>query len=760
VDCIRLWGRKGVVPAIVWSTILIGLGELAIAIGLAPTLVSEPQVHGLAVLAALGVAFTITLFARATQEKEQAESGLRQSEQRFKALVQHASDIILVMDSDGRLQYVSPAFALVLGHPVESTLGRQGLDFAEPGDVAGLRAALRDDGTRVHRAEVRMRHRDGRWFWFEVTVTSLFDDPSVNGWVANLRDVTERKESEAALQEAQAAFRHAFDDAPIGMALVDLQGRILRANRAIGQLFERTQHELVGVAVRDITHPDDRESTGEELRRLLAGKRDQYRLEKRYVRPGGEVVWASLSVSLVRDADQQPLYCIGQLEDITERKELADRLAHEAAHDSMTGLPNRVRFMDRLILALQADAHRDSRVAVLFVDLDQFKVINDGLGHAAGDQVLATISDRLRRVLRPGDVVARFGGDEFTVLCDDVSGEEAVLELATRLSTAIAEPIPLGSGEVFVTASVGIALSGGDDDTPEALLRDADTAMYRAKAEGRAQTFVFREDNRELAVTQLRTANELHRALERDEFRVYYQPIMRLDDRGLVGFEALLRWQHPERGLLTPGDFIGLAEDTGLIVSIGDWVLETACEQAAKWRSLGRCDRSRSLTINVNLSPRQLAEPSLASRAAEILARSRLPGSALCLELTENTLMHNTDSVIGAMHALREQGIHLSIDDFGTGYSSLAYLQRFPVESLKIDRRFVDGLGQDSGASSIVQAVVNLAHALGLVAVAEGLETRAQLRALRAIGCDLAQGYLLGHPAAPDQIEFPGIVSA
>ncbi|MGZ4804146.1 MAG: EAL domain-containing protein [Acidimicrobiia bacterium] len=753
VDCIRLWGLKAVLPTMIWSALLLAVGELAIAVGLAPSLVNEPQVHGLAVLAALGVAFTITVFARATREKERAESELRQSEQRFRALVQHASDIILVIGRDGRFRYVSPAFELVLGYPAESAIGESGLDFAEPGDVATLRSTLQGDGGMLHRAEVRMRHRDGRWIWFEVTVTNLFDDPSVNGWVANLRDVTDRKVSESALLEAQEAFRHAFDDAPIGIALVGLDGRIMRANRAIGELFGRDQAELLGESVSDITHPDDRESSEAQLRRLLAGEIERYRLEKRYLRPHGDVVWASLSVSLVRDAEQQPVYCVGQLEDITERRALADRLSHEAAHDAMTGLPNRARFMDRLLVALHADQDREGRVAVLFVDLDQFKVINDGLGHAAGDQVLATIADRLRRVLRPGDVVARFGGDEFTVLCDDVSGETAALELANRLGEAIAEPIPLGAGEVFITASVGIALSGNDDDTPETLLRDADTAMYRAKAEGRAQTCVFREDNREFAVTQLRTANELHRALERDEFRVYYQPILRIDSGRLVGFEALLRWRHPERGLLPPGDFIGLAEDTGLIVSIGAWVLETACDQAARWhRTMLDRAASERLAINVNLSPRQLADPALASQVATTLQRAGLPASSLCLELTENTLMHHTDSVLDAMHALRAQGIHLSIDDFGTGYSSLAYLQRFPVESLKIDRSFVDGVGHEAGDTSIVRAVVNLAHALGLVAVAEGVETPEQLDVLRSIGCDLAQGYLLGRPAPPELI--------
>jgi EAL domain-containing protein (putative c-di-GMP-specific phosphodiesterase class I) len=323
------------------------------------------------------------------------------------------------------------------------------------------------------------------------------------------------------------------------------------------------------------------------------------------------------------------------------------------------------------------------------------------------------------------------------------------------MTATIARPIPLGAGEVFVTASVGIALSGSGDDSPEALLRDADTAMYRAKAEGRAQVCVFREANGREAATQLQTANELHRALERGEFRLHYQPIVHAASLDVVGFEALLRWEHPERGLLPPSEFIGLAEDTGLIISIGAWALETACEQARHWQRSSAVTPGRApLTMNVNLSPRQLADPALADDVAAILARTGLCGSSLCLELTENTLMHHTSTVIDTMQALRAQGIQLSIDDFGTGYSSLAYLQQFPVESLKIDRTFVDGIGTDAGDTSIVRAVVELAHTLGLVAVAEGVETTAQLNGLRAIGCDLAQGYLLGRARPAEAVEL------
>ena len=378
-------------------------------------------------------------------------------------------------------------------------------------------------------------------------ITDLSADPSVGGWVANLRDVTERKAQAAALNEAQEVFRHAFDDAPIGIGLVGLDGRIQRANRSMGVLLGRTKEELVGMAIGDLTHPDDREVSDDFRDRLSRNEIDFYRVEKRYLRPDGSAVWTALSVSLVRDIEGRPLYLIGQVEDINDRKLLADRLAFDAAHDVMTGLLNRSSFTDHVATAL-ADCG-DRTVAVLFVDLDHFKVVNDSLGHAVGDELVVTVAERLRQTLRPTNVIARFGGDEFVVLCPDLADADGASAIARRLLDALAAPIALADDEVFVTASIGIAIAR-DGDTPETLLRDADVAMYRAKNGGRARSAVFEPDDQGSAVEALRTGTDLHRALEREELVVYYQPITNLRTGRVQGFEALIRWNHPERGLL------------------------------------------------------------------------------------------------------------------------------------------------------------------------------------------------------------------
>ena len=413
--------------------------------------------------------------------------------------------------------------------------------------------------------------------------------------------------------------------------------------------------------------------------------------------------------------------------------------------------------MDRVEVALRRATRAGHCVAVIFLDLDRFKLINDSLGHDVGDQVLCAVADRLSGVMRASDTLARFGGDEFTVLCDGVHSETDALDAAQRLVLAISQPLLLQSGEVFVSMSAGIALSGVGE-SGAAMLRNADVAMYRAKERGPSHTEVYRVDDEQDVVSRLRTSNELHRALERDELELHYQPVVDLESERLVGMEALVRWRHPARGLLLPLEFIPLAEDGGLIVPLGAWVLREACRQATEWQisRTGNGQDETRLNISVNVSAVQLADPGFTRQMAEIIDDSGVDPDHLWLEITESALMRDADEAVRVLQALRELGVHLEIDDFGTGYSSLSRLQHFPVEALKIDRSFVEDLDQRADNAAIVRAIIGLGESLGLAIIAEGVERQSQVARLRVLGCQMAQGYLFGRPISAHDIgAFP-----
>ncbi len=669
---------------------------------------------------------------------------LERSQARFRAVFDESKDVVCLISDDGCLIEASAAMESMLFWPLSQVRGRYLMEFVHPDDLEKVQTAFVDflGGYGASEGQFRFLDGKGNYRWIEGGGSDLREHPAVQALVVSLHDIGERVRSQSALHVAQQRFQAAFDEAPIGMALATMDGRFIMVNRSLHRILGYAPGALVGMSNVDITHQDDLAHSRLEMQRLGAGEISGYQLEKRYIHADGHTVWVALSVSMVAEPDGES-YVVGQIEDITQRKAIAEHLEHSAVHDALTGLPNRVYFVGRLDEALRRAEREGTRIGVVFLDVDRFKVVNDSLGHAAGDELLKAVADRLRESLRPDDVVARFGGDEFTVLVERVADEAAAMEMADRVLRILGRPVNLSHGETYVSASLGVAISEPGTSGAE-LLRNADTAMYVAKQRGRGRVELFAPLSHTNAVSQLRTENDLHRALERREFRLHYQPIVDLRSGQVVGFEALVRWQHPTRGLLAPGEFIGLAEETGLIVPIGAWVLEQACAQTARWQK-AQGDRD-PVTINVNLSPPQLGTYELTEQVRAVLARTGIRERSLCLEITESGLMVDTAEALARLSSLHALGVRLSIDDFGTGYSSLTYLKRFPVDSLKIDRTFVDGLGTEPEDTAIVSAVIGLAHSLGLVAVAEGVETVEQLTRLRAMGCDLGQGYYFGRP--------------
>jgi diguanylate cyclase (GGDEF)-like protein/PAS domain S-box-containing protein len=556
-------------------------------------------------------------------------------------------------------------------------------------------------------------------------------------------------ERSAALRESEERYALAARGANDGLWDWDL-----RANRLV--LSPRWM-AMLGYAEDEIgtdpdewmglIHPDDRERLEVKLaahfRQLITHFQHEYRIRHR----DGTYRWVLCRGLAVWDESGQAVRVAGSQTDISDRKRAEQQLLHDALHDGLTGLPNRVLFLDRLKQALLRSQRNPAyRFAVLFLDLDRFKVINDSLGHAAGDQLLENIARRLEESLRTSDTLARLGGDEFTVLIEDVVGEEAVLALADRLQQAISAPVVLGQREVFTTASIGATMGKQGYTSAMDIIRDADTAMYHAKVGGKARVVLFNASMHAAAMELLQIESTLRWALERDELRLHYQPIVVLDTGQLVGFEALVRWQHPQRGLLLPGAFIAVAEETGLIVPIGWWVLHTACQQLCEWRESNSA--AKALWVTVNMSARQLGQPDVVQRVLSTLAETGLPADCLKLEITETTLIERGLGFNAALQELRAAGVQICMDDFGTGYSSLSYLQRLPVDALKIDRSFVQQISA-GGQVEIVQTIVALARALGLLAVAEGAETLQQVEQLRELHCEYGQGWYFAKAMEP-----------
>jgi diguanylate cyclase (GGDEF)-like protein/PAS domain S-box-containing protein len=549
-------------------------------------------------------------------------------------------------------------------------------------------------------------------------------------------------DAEQSLRASEARLRAIFDHSAVGITAVDPDGVVVETNRAFQAMLGYTADELRGRPSSALSPEEDDDVTRQATHELTLGEGASLTVEKRFVRKDGSMVWTSLALTRMDDAHGQLTGFVGMVHDITTRKTLEAELLHQAYHDGLTGLPNRARFRERVEHALLRHGTARDRVTILFIDLDDFKAVNDSLGHAAGDRLLQAASERLLNATRGLDIVARLGGDEFGVLLGNVTHDEDAITVASRITVAMAAPFQLDGHEVRVGASIGIARAHGDD-TAEELLRNADLAMYRAKASGKGRYEAFDPAMHAALVERLELESDLRHALERGEIALAYQPVMDLTTGQLAGAEALARWYHPVRGLIPPARFVPLAEQTGLIGPIGRWALVEACHQAMRW--------SGSATIAVNVSGRQLEDHGFIFDVADALERSGLVPERLVLEITESVLMRDPQAALERLGALRILGVRIAIDDFGTGYSSLAYLQRFPVNVLKIDKAFVAGVDEPGGAA-LARAIVALGNALGLRTVAEGAETPEHAETLRALGCRYAQGYLFGRPMSMDEL--------
>jgi diguanylate cyclase (GGDEF)-like protein/PAS domain S-box-containing protein len=579
----------------------------------------------------------------------------------------------------------------------------------------------------------------------------LVSVPLVAMFISTVHYYFQHKEADARhveeLKESESRFHSAFSHAAIGMAIVSTEGKFIQANKAFCEMLGRNSPDLSPVRLFDLVNPADVDALRGPLDRLVKGDLNSVHIEIRGLHRDGTDVWMSLNVSLARDWQFHTHNLIVQAQDVSARRRAEAELFHNAYHDSLTQLTNRVHFDEQLNRAIaRVQRHPEQRFAVMYLDFDRFKVVNDSLGHKAGDELLVNVARRLKGMLRESDVLARLGGDEFAILVENIKNEREPVELAERIHKELQRPIQLGHMEVAISASIGITYSTNDYQTSDQIIRDADIAMYKAKSKGKAQYALFDSSQHAHVSAQLTLETELRKALGKGQIYLQYQPICTLKDGRLMGFEALARWNHPQRGLLEPSMFIPVAEETGLIVPLGNWVLAEACRQMAEWRTI-RADSG--LRMSVNVSSLQLSHPDFVPHVARSLAAAEMLPSQLMLEVTESVLMNGIENAVSTLTSLRQMGVQLSIDDFGTGYSSLSYLATLPIDALKVDRSFIDRMNGEGG--EIVKAIFKLGQALSKQVYAEGIETRAQLATLQELGCEFGQGFLLSRPVNADK---------
>lgn len=762
-------GRK-ISSAILMGTAIVGMHYLAMAaVSFRQTnqltrpssypAINNPRlavIVGIATLIVLILTLVASFFGQRSIAKLARAEAQRQSEERFRSLVRNASDVIAIAWADCTVGYLSPSFERILGYEPEVWLGKKALELLHPEDHTKAESllSLANSCPSVNlKSEFRLRHVDSSWRDFEVIVNNLLAEPSVAGIVATCRDITDRKLAEQQLRMLERAVEQSID----GISVTDIDGKFLFINPALAQMHGCSPEEVLGQHF-SIFHTEEQMQQEllpfmEYLQQASANSG-----EIGHKRQDGTTFATQKTVTVFTDGEGKPLGYVGIVRDITDRKQAEAQLLYNAFYDALTNLPNRALFMDRLERALnQAKRQEDYLFAVLFLDLDRFKVINDSLGHTFGDQLLNAIARRLTACVRPTDTVARLGGDEFTILLEGIKNISDAVRVADRIQAELRLPLVLGEQDVFTTVSIGIALSATNYDRPEDILRDADIAMYRAKVLGKARYEIFNTDMHIRAVARLQLENDLRRALPglslgtNQEFQIYYQPIVSLKNGKIIAFEALVRWQHPNRGLVLPEEFLPVLKETGLSVTLDQWVLRQACRQMHEWQMA--FPAKPPLLICVNFCSQHFAQPNLIEQINQVLQETGLDAQSLKLELTESVIVENAKSVTTMLLQLKALGIQLAIDDFGTGYSSLGRLHSFPINILKIDRSFISHSGTDVGNIEIVGTIVTLAHNLSMDVTAEGVETAEQLARLRELKCEYGQGYFFSPPLDSEATE-------
>jgi len=655
----------------------------------------------------------------------------------------------LLVDTEFNTTYWNTAAERIFGYTQGEVIGRRPYDIVTP----------KSRRNSIHEAFVQMSQgsasfdnagknltKDGRTIFCSWHSSPLRDkEGQFIAAVIMCQDITSRVVAEESLKRSEETYRQIVDTAREGVWVIDAGGRTSFVNARMAEILGYTVAEMAGTSLYDFMDDEGREEAERRFEQRREGISEQH--DFRFKRQDGDDVWTIVSASPMYNADGTFAGALAMVTDISERKQQENMVWWQAYHDSLTLLPNRALFEDRLGQLLVMSKRQNSRVGVLFLDLDRFKHINDTLGHGAGDRLLKVVADRLTSCLRAEDTIARMGGDEFTILLPGIDHPEDAAKVAQKLLDALAMPVTIDDQELFVGGSIGISLFPEDGQDPQALLKHADVAMYRAKEQGGNGYYLFTQAMNKSALEHLIMENSLRKAIARNEFHLVYQPQIDLDTGEVTAVEALCRWRHPDLGVVQPAQFIPLAEETGIILQIGEWVLNEACRQTAEWVESGN-----PLRVSVNISARQFAHPGLTEMVASILERHSLDPKWLDLELTESAIMKVPETSVELLRELRSLGVRLSLDDFGTGYSSLSYLRQFPFDTLKIDRAFVAGLVEDPVDAALVRAMVDLAQALKLEVVCEGVETDEQCRALQDLGCSIMQGYLFSAPITADRV--------